>query len=320
MFGMNTEIIEKTFTCSDPPQLTLSNIRGHVNIQPGQNGQIAVKASKHVKSGDAENTRINLFQSGDSSVTVETSYNREGFGFFSYWQPCNVDYEVYVPAECSLRVRGVSNSATIESISGRIDLSTISGDIDFHSSCGEFKVKTVSGDVSGESLSGLMRMTSVSGDILLNGCYFPSLRGKTVSGDMLIETPLGDGPYQFNAVSGDIKLKIPTSLGVTIHSSSMSGKINASAQTSRSNHSRNNHMVEILGGGIVIRHHSISGDLFLEMAQNEGVPDITQEGDQQEDIALMRSEILYRVSNGDIDVNEAVRLIEDQFPAKLSQQ
>ncbi len=309
---MTTEVIEKTFTCPDTPGLILSNIRGSVKIQAAQNGQITVIASKKNKSGDAENTHIEISQSTDGSVKAATRYDKSGFHFLSSWGPCKVDYDVCVPEDCSLKMRGVSNSATIEGISGLMELSTVSGDLDCRSLSGEFKVKTVSGDVSGESLSGPLRLGAVSGDIILKSCDFPSLKGKTVSGDMLIETPLGDGPYHFDAVSGDIKLEIPPSLGVTIHSSSLSGNIRTSSQISSSNLSRNNRKVDVQGGGVEIRHHSVSGDFFLVNAKDNGTPIVSREENLDQNDSLTRSDILDRIASGDLSAEEALQLFEDQ--------
>jgi len=309
---MTVEIIEKTFICSESPVLTLSNIRGSVHIQPAQNGQITVIASKNVKSGDAENTRVELSQSADGSVNASTHYDKSGIRILSTWRPCKVDYDVRVPEDCSLKIRGESNSAVIEGISGRMDISSVSGVLDCRSLSGEFKVKTVSGDVSGESLSGPIQLGTVSGDIKLKNCDFPSLKGKTVSGDMLIETPLGDGPYDFNAVSGDIKLEIPPLPGVTIHSSSLSGDIRTTSQILNLNQSRNNRKVDVQGGGVEIHHHSVSGDLFLINAKENGASIVPQEDNLDQKSSLTRSEILDRIAIGELDTEEALRLFDER--------
>ncbi len=91
---MSVETIEKTFDCPDSPHLTLSNIRGSVKIQPGDNGAIAVTAAIHNDSGDQENTRIEISQADDGSVKIYTRYDHMGFRFNRKWYPCKVDYEV----------------------------------------------------------------------------------------------------------------------------------------------------------------------------------------------------------------------------------
>lgn len=260
---MNMERIEKSFPCPDSPHLIVSNIRGSVKIHPGENNVIAMTATKDNDSGDGDNTNLVISQAGDGSVRVRTRYEPVGFRFFRSWQPCKVDYEVFVPKECSLKIEGVSNSTTIEGITGELDLSTVSGNVVLRALSGQLVFKTVSGDVQGEAISGPTRLSSVSGDISLLKSDFPALRGKTVSGEIVIETPLGAGPYDFNSVSGDIKLDISPVEGMTVSSSSLSGNLRTSLLISSSNYSRNQRTFEIMGGGVELKHSSVSGDMIL---------------------------------------------------------
>jgi hypothetical protein len=303
---MSVETIEKTFSCPDSPHLTISNIRGSVKVQPGENGVIAVTAEKYHDSGDAENTRIEISQTDDGSVKINTRYDRKGFRFFRKWYPCKVDYKVLVPKECSLRVSGVSNSATIEGILGEVDISSVSGGIECRSLMGQIKIKTVSGDVQGEALSGSARLNAVSGDINLKNSDFPALRGKTVSGDLVIETPLGDGPYEFNSVSGDIKLDISPVDGATVSSSSISGDVRTSLPLSHTNQSRNHRRFEIKGGGVEINHSSISGDLILDGENNNGASEIESEEGPSLDRSPTRTDILGCVDSGELSVDQMI--------------
>ncbi len=265
---MSGETIEKTFSCPDSPHLTLSNIHG--------------------------------------SVKIHTRYDPMGFRFFRKWHPCKVDYEVLVPKECTLKVRGVSNSATIEGISGELGISTVSGDIECRSLTGQLFIKTVSGDVRGEAISASARLNTVSGDISLKNSDFPALRGVTVSGDLVIETPLGDGPYDFNSVSGDIKLDISVVGGATVSSSSLSGDVRTSAPLSRTNQSRNHRKIEIKGGGVEINHSSVSGDLFLDGEINDGAAENKSEEIPSENRSQTRSDILELVDRGEISVEQEI--------------
>jgi hypothetical protein len=284
---MSTQTIEETFECPDSARLSLSNIRGSVNIQAGKGGKISVVARKHLNTGDEENTLIELSQTNDGTVKVNTRYDHKGFRFFRKWVPCKVDYEVRVPEQCTLKVRGVSNSASIDGINGIHDISSVSGEVKIRGLTGELTLKTVSGDVQGEMLSG----------------------PKTVSGDMLVETPLGNGPYDFNSVSGDIKLYLPSLRGATVTSSSLSGNIWNSIASSQSNYSRNTHKIEIEGGGVEINHGSVSGDLFLD---SENINDPS--GNESEEIpsenrSQTRTDILERVDRGEMSVDQALQMI-----------
>jgi DUF4097 and DUF4098 domain-containing protein YvlB len=306
---MSTQTIEETFECPDSARLSLSNIRGSVNIQAGEGGKISVVARKQLNTGDEENTIIELSQTNDGTVKVNTRYNHKGFRFFRKWVPCKVDYEVRVPEKCSLKVRGVSNSANIEGINGIHDISSVSGDVKIRGLTGELTLKTVSGDVQGEMLSGPVRLKTVSGDIKLIKSDISKITGKTVSGDMLVETPLGNGPYDFNSVSGDIKLYLPSLRGATVTSSSLSGNIWNSIASSQSNYSRNTHKIEIEGGGVEINHGSVSGDLFLD---SENINDPS--GNESEEIpsenrSQTRTDILERVDRGEMSVDQALQMI-----------
>lgn len=306
---MSIKTIEETFECPDSARLSLSNIRGSVNIQVGEAGIISVVARKHLNTGDEENTHIELSQSSDGTVKVKTHFDQKGFLFFRNWKPCKVDYEIQVPKECALKVRGVSDSTKIEGISGFHNLSSVSGDVEIRGLTGELTLKTVSGDVQGELISGPVRLKTVSGDIKLLKSDISKITGKTVSGDMLIETPLGNGPYDFNSVSGDIKFYLPSVRGATVTSSSLSGNIRNSFASSQSNHSRNTHKIEIEGGGVEINHGSVSGDLFLD---SENINDPS--GNESEEIpsenrSQTRTDILERVDRGEISVDQALQMI-----------
>lgn len=270
---MNTEILEKTFTCPDSPRFKLSNIRGSVVIRSGEPGVITVKAVKHIES---DNTHIQFSQSEDGSVSVETQYEDQWFRFHSLQHPCKVDYLVTVPNNCALQVRGVSNSAKVEGIQGGLDISSVSGSLECSSIGGSIRVKTVSGDFKGDSNSGTGIFKSVSADFSLSNCQFETLKLNTVSGDVDIETSLADGPYDFNSISGDIHLAIPSDQGVTVISSSMSGDVRTSSPISRMNRSKNFHLIEIEDGGVEINHHSISGDLIIIVEENLSVLGITR--------------------------------------------
>lgn len=311
---MTSETLERSFTCPDSPRLILKNIRGSVKIKPGEDGFINVIAVKHSDSGDAENTHIDLSQSGDGSVKVLTRYDENHFQFLHKWLPCKVDYLVNVPQNCSLKLRGVSNTAEIEGITGKMDISSVSGPLECQALSGEIKIKTVSGDITGEDISGPVQLVAVSGDIEVKKSRFSSIVGKTVSGDIVIETSLEEGPYDFNAVSGDIRLDIPSPIGVTVSSSSISGRVRTDLPHSVSSQSRGHRKVDVEGGGIAINHNSVSGDLFLFNRNENGANGKSSNKGSSEESYPTRSEILDRIARDELSVDEAVQLFERQSP------
>lgn len=223
--------------------------------------------------------------------------------------PCKVDYEVRVPKECTLKVRGVSSSTVITGITGSHDISSVSGDVDLRSLAGELRLKMVSGDARGELISGPVRLNTVSGDIKLKKSDIEKLSGKTVSGDVLVESPIGDGPYDFNSVSGDLKLHFPILRGATVTSSSISGDIRTSLPTSQSSQARNHHRIEIEGGGVEFNHNSVSGDIFLVSENENGGPPAEQELLPVEEPAQSQADILEQVDRGQLSVDQALKML-----------
>ena len=308
---MNIEVLEKEFIVGENAFLSLSNIRGKVSIQAVDDSVIKVHAEKILNSGDADNTIIDLVQEEDGKVIIRTHYDPSGFRLFRRIVLCKVNYEGSVPRNCDLKVRGVSNAANIDGISGLLDISTVSGDVKLNSLEGELKFKSVSGDVQGENINAPAKIESVSGDFHLKECNFPSMRVKTVSGDLSFETLLGSGPYEFNSVSGDIKLEASQLTGVTVNSSSLSGDLRIPLPLSASNHSRNHHKAEIMGGGVYIRHKSVSGDFYFDSAgEGEDLKElpspISDEIDQ-----VSRADILDSIGRGELSVDKAVGILEN---------
>src|SRR5512142_2196373 len=116
-----SETIEKTFTVSSPARLNLSNIRGSVDIRPGPEGVIHVTAVKQTGWGDPKSTEIEMTQEADGTVKVATHYPEAWWGWIIGSFPCAVEYTVEAPRSCSLKVNGVSNTATASGFEGEFD-------------------------------------------------------------------------------------------------------------------------------------------------------------------------------------------------------
>src|SRR5687767_158767 len=96
----------ETFTVGDTARLTLSNIRGRVDIQPGELGTVTVQATLRDEER-AANTVIEMFQAEDGTVTVATRHQPNVFGWLGVMggrQPSRVDYVVRAPRQCSMEV------------------------------------------------------------------------------------------------------------------------------------------------------------------------------------------------------------------------
>jgi hypothetical protein len=330
---MSDETIEKTFQVAAPARLSISNVRGSITIQPGEANVIEVKAAKHGNFDNDRNT-VEMTQDADGSVRVETRSNEALFGFLSH--PPKVDYIVRVPQGIHLDASCVSSSLVVSDLEGVFKLKTISGDITLAKLSGPIKVGAVSGDITGSQLSGLLDLNTVSGSVRLTESNFPSADGSTVSGDLLLQTPIADGPYHFSSVSGSVRMLVPADTRCNVELNSVSGSIRSSLPASATRMGHGLKVTQVQGGGTAVRLKSVSGGVSIE---TEGMPanPVSTTGNASEDFIpsipsipsvppippiqttqsrtpdpLSTSEILQRIERGEMTVDEALKLMKDQ--------
>lgn len=303
---MTQEQIEHVFRVSETARLVLSNIRGSVDIQSGEENSIVVTAIKQPDTGDADHTEIDISQSTDSRVTVQTRYQPKSRFLFPPRQPCKVDYTVYVPRACSLKVSGVSNTVTISAVEGEAVIKTISGPLELKQLRGDLVIASVSGAIKGESLSGTLKLKTISGDVDLLESDFVEIKAATVSGDLTIQTQIR-GVYDFDSVSGDVGLIVAPDTNCSVKVSTISGEFVSALPSVKTQHGRGERFYEVGSGGVQLGFKSISGDLSLSLAGSlPAFPPDETESDTQE----KRINMLERIDKGEISVQEALQELQ----------
>ncbi len=301
---MSQETVEQTFSVSEPARLRLTNIRGSVDIVPGEPGQIVVTAVKQVDDGDAEHTEIRIEQEADGSVVVETHFQALANLFLA--KPCKIDYRVIVPQQCNLDLSGVSNTTSVREVAGEIRIKTVSGDLSLRDLSGSLQIDSVSGQISGEHLSGSLEAETVSGNMRLGDSRFDRIKATTVSGSVHLETPLEGQDYRLSAVSGAIQMYVPNGTNCIVVSSSLSGQIRTNLAHGNSLHSGKNRQLTLGVGGPTIRHNSVSGDLYLFV---DGGETAAPQALHNEPI-LTNEEILEKIERGELTVEEGIALLK----------
>jgi DUF4097 and DUF4098 domain-containing protein YvlB len=319
---MSDETIEKSFQVSGQTRLVISNIRGSVTIQPGEANVIEVKAVKH-GGFDNGNFTVEMNQDPDGTVRVETRNKESWFGFISH--PPKVDYSVHVPQGTKIDASGVSNNLNVSNLEGEFKLKTVSGDIELTNLTGPFKFRAVSGAISGSQLSGALELGTVSGRAKILESNFPSADANTVSGDLILQTPIAAGPYQFSSVSGAVRMLVPAQTHCNAELNSVSGSIRSSLPVNSSTLGHGFKTAQLGEGGTLVRLKSVSGSLVFEV---EGVPVTTVSSKSTDERAapvsppspssvpptapLSTEEILQRIERGEMTVDEAIKLMKGQ--------
>jgi hypothetical protein len=302
---MSQETIEKTFNISGQASLKLTNIRGSVEVRPGEADQIQISVIKHLDSGDAQNTEIELSQTADGSVLAATHFPEGWWSWLLGSKPCRVDYVVKMPQAGRLKLRGVENSVFVDGLEAEFDLASVSGELSLRNLLGPVKINTVSGDVSIGRVSGSLDLVTVSGDLNASDARLNAINAKTVSGHLSLQTPLAEGPYKFDSVSGDVRLLLPAETRCSARLRTVSGEITSTFPGTDFLRSHGTLSIEIQGGGVPVTAGSVSGNLQL-YPSGGSAPHAAEKAPAGVD----RREILARIERGEISAAEALEQLK----------
>jgi hypothetical protein len=319
---MSTETFEQTFSVTGTPTVKVGNIRGKIEVYPGDPGQVHVTAVKHTDSGIADRTEIRMFQNEEGHVIIETQYAHGMFGWLGFIQhPARVEYTVVVPPECQLYANSVSGEAHVRDLTGDLKINSVSGAVFAENLRGTLTLHTVSGKMEGKHLSGPLTLDSVSGKVILTESDLPTLKANTVSGNLTLETPLGEGPYRVDSVSGKLTLIVPDGSSCSATVSSVSGSVhtnlpNAEVWKNGSPGARH-HRIRVGEGGPEIKLHSVSGSMHI-VTSDAVVPDYLQSPSEPVVRTVApaapskpsQMEILERIAHGELSVDEGLRALQ----------
>jgi hypothetical protein len=307
---MSDETIEQTFQvpADASARLDVSNIRGSVEVLPGEAGVIRITAVKQPQTGDLDHTEVNVSQAEDGSVKAEVKF-REGWRILGVSKPCKVSFTAHVPPQCTVHANGVSNSLKIQGLEGGFEVSSVSGEIALNALSGSLKLTTVSGDVDGETLQGNLQFQTVSGDVRLKESNLTAVTGNTVSGDIALQTALAEGPYTVRSVSGDLRLIVPVDTHCTAEVKGVSGKVHTTFPQAAYQHKNGSHIVEIQGGGVPVKLSGVSGDLWIGPAEGEIPEPAPASAQATQPAGPSRKEILDKIERGELSVEDGLKLL-----------
>lgn len=129
---------------------------------------------------------------------------------------------------------------------------------------------SVSGDVTITGAEGEVRGSSVSGDVRLDGLRASSVRASSVSGnvDVVVTALTGEGPLEFNSVSGNVTAELPRNVNADVSMRTVSGTLDSDFPLTLSGRmSRSRLEARIGNGGRELEVHTVSGDVRLRAAR-----------------------------------------------------
>lgn len=235
---------QQTYRVGAGSSVSVSSVSGDVRVAAHDGDAIVVTGYKEGR--DKDQVTIEDRSSGNR-VEVRDRYPQN-------CRNCSVSvrFEVKIPRKLALRYDGFSSvSGNVEVIgaSGELNAKSVSGNVVVRGCDAAVKASSVSGDVEVGENEGTVTATSVSGNVGVN-----------------IERLPEGGDMKFTTVSGNVNVRMPSSLNAEVEMNSMSGALKTDFPITiekgefRPNHSARGRVGE---GGRQVKMSSVSGNVSL---------------------------------------------------------
>ncbi len=263
--------IDTTVAFSRSGTVSLNLPSGEVIVRGWDKDQVKVHATSD--DGDIR------FNSSSSRISLEMTFGRSREGHFEVTMPYGAHLSVRtMSADGDIRdtrgdveVSSQSGDLRLENI-GRLDLSTLSGDVEVQGVGGDAAVHTISGDFHVQDVKGDVDVETVSGGIEVRGANSKFVRLHSVSGDLTYEGTIDPtGRYELTTHSGEIGISMPSNASAQIGVSTWSGSIDSDfpitlkpGEHGFGSASTKKFTFEIGGGAARVSLESFSGDITIK--------------------------------------------------------
>ena len=276
--------------------LVLHEVSGSVRLRGTDGDEARVVAQP--SSGDRMPQLV--VRKSEGALHIEPEQRVLNLPGASFSRKAAIDFEVELPRAARLEVNTVSADVDAAGLVGDQRYRTVSGDVELERSGGRISLTTVSGDVKLTASDALeLDATTTSGDLELEAGVLALVRIRSVSGDARLKGAFRAGPnHGMETVSGDLRLESETGLTV---------------ETSRALEVSRGRRIVVGDGAALFRFRSMSGDVRVARGsemQDQPAPAEPPDASQGPDSL----EILRALEAGEIDVEEATRRLEEVAP------
>ena len=249
----------------------------------------------------------------DGEVTVR---EKDLLGIVLATGPRTVRLEIGVPVDADVTIDIASGDVHVSGLRGEQRYRTASASLDLRDLSGRLELTTVSGDATVE-LAGPtdLQVRSVSGDVTVAGGRLTAVRVATTSGDVRLGSPLvSSGESQIDTLSGDVSVAVTG--GIRVEARTVSGDL-MSDLPNRTEGRMGRRTLIIGDGSTRLGFRSVSGDLFVRSAADRGeaarpTPSLARTTDDGEPDGRGREDgddrmaVLRALERGDLDVATAM--------------
>ncbi len=298
IFAKNYEFVEKKVFAVEPEiELEINYFGGNLEIVSHDVDRVVIRIVKRIDAVSmdearylAENIVLKASQTR-TSLVINTNFLKKIKTSSSLWGKLvgsassdpygSVDFFVLVPRRCNLKitnntgnvsVRDLLGSVLVYSSAAEIELNSIEGDITISNAGGTTKGELLFGDVIVNQPMGSLDLRYIEGDIKIRSNSATiniaqekgSLDLTTITGDVSIQSNVYTGRDCFvTTESGNINLKLPSSLSGTLQISSELGNIKTEMPIIIESISRDKLVGQLGVGGVKIELKSTTGDVTV---------------------------------------------------------
>jgi DUF4097 and DUF4098 domain-containing protein YvlB len=219
---------ELHFSVGPKAGVSVLNPYGSITVKPSLNNTVIVNAVLHSDKVEIDNS-----QSGNR-VDIQ-SHLLAGADSESG----RVDYEVLVPADCSITLHSSSGSLHAEKLHGDVSLEGAGSAVDIRDiSNAHVHVKTMNGSVNLDNIqNGHVEVDSLSGDVTMKSVNGPLIQVVSTSGRINYIGDFGNsGEYRLTSHSGDIEATIPEWTSADVSARSVRGEVHDDIPLQPKNH------------------------------------------------------------------------------------
>jgi hypothetical protein len=291
--------------------LVLHDVAGSIRLRGTDTDEVHVVAQP--SSGDRMPQLV--VRKSEGALHIEPEERVLNLLGASFSRKAAIDFEVELPRAARVEINTVSADVDAAGLTGDQRYRTVSGDLELERTGGRISLTTVSGDVKLIASDALeLEATTTSGDLELDAGILQLVRIRSVSGDARLKGAFRAGPeHGMETVSGDLRLE--PRAGLTV-------------ETSRALEVSRGRRIVVGDGAALFRFRSMSGDVRVAggsetheqpaPARTPPARTPTAPAAPPEPPAVPERtdslEILRALEAGEIDVEEATRRLEEVAP------
>lgn len=242
--AVSAQDFEKSYRVGAGGTVSIRNVSGNIEITGHDGDSIVVRGTK--EGEDRDMVEVEDLSAGDR-VELQVKYPRD-------CRRCNasINFEVRVPRSVAYKIGPVSTA------SGNVRVASLQGEIKISTASGDVLVQDVAGRINASTASGEMSVKDVSGTV----------SASTASGNVEVEIARLEGAesMKFSSASGNVSVRLPSSLDADVTMSTASGRIRTDfpVEVREDRHGSGSRAEGRLGsGGRNVRISTASGDVSL---------------------------------------------------------